>query len=167
MLADGATGRWIATGILLFATVVAFSARSDSSLTSERDSKPARDPKLEAGDTIANRGTSHRRTDAAQVPSRDRLFVILREEPEWTGADEESDWSKSSRMVWDGPIQTWTTMRQVRVPSLNHRMIDSIEPVQPHTPEIFVMVRVVVPGDLEAALEWVRANPEVRYADVR
>jgi hypothetical protein len=99
--------------------------------------------------------------------SKDTLFVVLRDEPEWTGIDEESDWSKSYHMVWDGPIRTWTTMRTVRVPSLDHRMIESIEPVGTEHHAVYVHVRVVVPGDLEAALEWVRARPEVESASVR
>lgn len=102
--------------------------------------------------------------------SSDTLFVVLHEAPEWTGVDEESDWAKSYRMVWDGPIQTWTTMRKVRVPSLDHRMIESIEPATSiFSPghAVFVRVRVVAPGDLEAALAWVRARPDVERASVR
>lgn len=97
----------------------------------------------------------------------DTLFVVLRDEPEWTGVEEESDWARSYHMVWDGPIRTWTTMRKVRVPGLDHRMIESIEPVGTEHHAVFVRVRVVVPGDLEAALEWVRARPEVESASVR
>ncbi len=103
----------------------------------------------------------------------DTLIVHLHDVPEWTGIEDESDWAKSYRIVWDGPIRTWTTMRDIRVPSLNHRMIESIEPGRErcglpskNSRVIVVKVRVVVPGDLEAALEWVRSNPAVEQANV-
>lgn len=104
---------------------------------------------------------------AAMVGDPDTLHVVLHEVPEVTGQTIESDWAKSFRMVWDGPIQTWTTMRMVRVPALDHRMIDSIEPSSETDVRVLrVRVRVVVPGDLEAALAWIRANPAVRTAEV-
>jgi hypothetical protein len=111
---------------------------------------------------------TRRRCDVETVPSKDSLTVVLHEAPEWTGVDVESDWAKSFRMVWDGPITSWTTMRQVRVPGLDHRMIESIEPIEAtrDARAIRVKVRVVVPGDLEAALAWVAANPAVESARV-
>ncbi|MFN0248518.1 MAG: hypothetical protein ACKV2T_16620 [Kofleriaceae bacterium] len=114
---------------------------------------------------------ARRGCDQEAVHSTDTLQVVLREAPEWTGVDIESDWAKTFRMVWDGPITSWTTMRQVRVPALDHRMIESIEPMvflgeTADARTIRVKVRVVVPGDLEAALAWVAANPAVESARV-
>ncbi len=103
----------------------------------------------------------------AAAPSPDTLVVELRAAPEWTGVVVESDWAKSYRMAWNGPIRSWTTMRNIRVPSLDHRMIESIEPADPQVENrIRVRVRVVVPGDLEAARDWVASNPAVNVAAV-
>lgn len=105
--------------------------------------------------------------DEQPAPSPDTLVVELRSAPEWTGVVVESDWAKSYRMAWNGPIRSWTTMRNIRVPSLDHRMIESIEPVDPQVENrIRVRVRVVVPGDLEAARDWVASNPAVNVAAV-
>jgi hypothetical protein len=118
------------------------------------------------------RAERHRdRCGAVEAPrSDDTLVVYLHEPAEWTGVEVESDWAKTFRMVWDGPIRSWTTMRLVRVPSLDHRMIESIAPWSiGHGNEVLrlrVKVRVVVPGDLDAALEWARVNPAVASAEV-
>jgi hypothetical protein len=105
--------------------------------------------------------------ERARPNSVDTLFVVMRDEVEWTGVVEESDWSKVCQITWDGPIRTWTTMRKVRVPSLDNRMIESIEPVGTEHNAIYVHLRVIVPGDVDAALAWIRSRPEVESAALR
>ena len=129
-----------------------------------------------ANETPAAHEATHMTCAAPQRPaiatpvttrSPDTLVVELRSAPEWTGVVEESDWAKSYHMAWNGPIRSWTTMRNIRVPSLDHRMIESIELADPRVENrIRVRVRVVVSGDLEAARDWVASNPAVNAAAV-
>jgi hypothetical protein len=167
----GAIGATVAVAVL---AVVGDRVNDDR--IEERVERVQRDehPTARAADTSRDQPRTRRRCELEMVPSTDTLRVVLHEAPAWTGVDIESDWAKSFRMVWDGPITSWTTMRQVRVPGLDHRMLDSIEPIvmsgdtpgARDTRTIRVKVRVVVPGDLEAALAWVAANPAVESARV-
>jgi hypothetical protein len=161
----GAIGATVAVAVL---AVVGDRVNDDR--IEERVERVQRDehPTARAADTSRDQPRTRRRCELEMVPSTDTLRVVLHEAPAWTGVDIESEWAKSFRMVWDGPITSWTTMRQVRVPGLDHRMIESIEPIAAtrEARTIRVKVRVVVPGDLEAALAWVAANPAVESARV-
>jgi hypothetical protein len=52
--------------------------------------------------------------ERARPNSVDTLFVVMRDEVEWTGVVEESDWSKVCQITWDGPIRTAMWMQRSR-----------------------------------------------------
>lgn len=175
MLADRPRTRWAIEICALLAVVsgaVWASRRVETSFSTETpaDPVPFQRTHLCTGPTrplLVDPAPAVRETEQPAM-----IVATLRFSPERTTKVIDSDWHRRYRGEGEGPIETWTRMRNVNVPSLNDRLFEEVRPFLlvgdgfDLSRAVLIEVRAVVPGDAEAALERVRANPDVDHADV-